>query len=106
MAKKRFIAEAAPVSDILHTLVPRLALLRHDWVDELAKSWPEVAGKAVAAHTQPAKLEGHSLVVLVDQHVWMQELQRSGRKPLLANIQKKFGATKVNDILFRLDPGR
>ncbi len=106
MAKKRFTEEAAPVSDILQTLIPRLDLLRLDWVDELAKVWSEVAGKAVAAHTRPARLEGASLVVLVDQHVWMQELQRSGRKPLLANIWKRFGATKVKDVLFRLDPGR
>jgi hypothetical protein len=106
MAKKRFSLEAAPVGDILQAMIPRLDLLRLDWVDELAKVWADVAGKAVAAHTRPARLEGSSLVVLVDQHVWMQELQRSGRKPLLANIWKRYGAGKVKDVLFRLDPGR
>lgn len=105
MAKKRHIPEAAPVEDILKGIMNRIDLLRLDWVDELAKAWPDVAGKAVAAHTRPCRLEGPRLIVYVDQHVWMMELQRSGKKPLLTNIWKKFGTDKVKDILFRLDPG-
>jgi hypothetical protein len=106
MAKKRHMSEAAPVDDILKGIMNRIDLLRLDWVDELANAWPEIAGKAVAAHTRPARLEGPRLIVYVDQHVWMMELQRSGKKPLLTNIWKKFGADKVKDILFRLDPGQ
>jgi predicted nucleic acid-binding Zn ribbon protein len=105
MAKKRTTSEAAPVGDILDGVLARIALLRHDWIDELAQAWPEVAGKAVAAHTRPARLEGPRLTVYVDQHVWMMELQRNGKKQLLANIWKKFGANKIKDLLFRLDPG-
>jgi predicted nucleic acid-binding Zn ribbon protein len=106
MVKKRFIPEAESVGSVLDGVLARIALLRLDWIDELAQVWPEVAGKAVAAHTRPARLEGPRLIVYVDQHVWMQELQRSGKKPLLANIWKRFGANKIKDILFRLDPGR
>ncbi len=105
MVKKRFIPEAESVGSVLDGVLARIALLRLDWIDELAQVWPEVAGKAVAAHTRPARLEGPRLIVYVDQHVWMMELQRSGKKPLLANIWKRFGANKIKDILFRLDPG-
>ena len=105
MAKKRQPGEASSVGRILDEVLGRLPLARLDWLDELAKAWPEVAGKAVAAHTRPARLEGPRLVVYVDQHVWMMELQRSGKKPLLANIWKRFGADRVRDLLFRLDPG-
>lgn len=106
MKKKIRNDEAEPVSAILDGVMNRISLFRLDWIDELAKVWPDVAGKAVAAHTRPARLEGPRLIVYVDQHVWMQELQRNGKKPLLANIWKRFGADKVKDILFRLDPGR
>jgi predicted nucleic acid-binding Zn ribbon protein len=106
MAKKHFVPEASSVGSILDGLIPRLDLLRLDWVDELATVWPEIAGKAVAAHTRPARLDGQALVVYVDQHVWMQELQRNGKKQLLANVWKRVGASKVKDILFRLDPGK
>jgi predicted nucleic acid-binding Zn ribbon protein len=105
MAKKRIPSEAESVGQVLEGVMTRINLIRLDWIDDLAHAWPEVAGKAVAAHTRPARMEGPRLIVYVDQHVWMQELQRSGKKPLLANIWKRFGANKVKDILFRLDPG-
>ncbi len=106
MAKPRFSPEASSVGAILDGLIPQLELLRLDWVDELVKIWPEIAGKAVADHTRPGTLNNRTLVVYVDQHVWMQELQRSGKKQLLANIWKKCGTDKVRDLIFRLDPGR
>lgn len=106
MAKKRHLDEAAPVGDVLKSVMNRITVLRVDMIEELTKAWPEVAGKAVASHTRPAKMEGSQLAIFVDNHVWMQELQRSGKKQLLANIWKRFGAAKVKDILFRLDPGR
>ncbi|MFO7535585.1 MAG: DUF721 domain-containing protein [Kiritimatiellia bacterium] len=106
MAKKRQMDEAAVVGDVLKGVMNRIAVLRVDLIEELTKTWPDIAGKAVASHTRPAKMEGAQLVVFVDQHVWMQELQRSGKKPLMSTIWKRFGAGKVKDILFRLDPGR
>jgi len=98
-------SDAESIGSILESLIPRLAALRLDWVDALAHAWPAVAGPAVAAHTRPAKLEGHALVIYVDQHVWMQELQRFGKPRLLANIRKQPGADVVQDLRFRLDPG-
>ena len=41
----------------------------------LAAHWPEVVGAEAAAHTQPARLQGGALVVVVDHPAWAKELE-------------------------------
>jgi len=98
--------DALPVGEILQKLIPRIEALRTDWFETLVAAWPDIVGEAIARHAQPARLDGTRLIIHVDDNVWLFELSRMARTPVLEGIRKRFGPNRVTDCLFALDPGR
>jgi predicted nucleic acid-binding Zn ribbon protein len=96
--------EAVPVGDVLPAVLERLGIGRQEWLGALRKEWQTLVGDAVSRHTRPGRLEGRTLTVFVDSSVWLSELSRYGRSPMLANLQRRFGAEKIATVLVRLDP--
>ncbi len=104
--KRTVDREAVPVGEILRHLIPRIEALRTDWFESLVAAWPDIVGEAVARHARPATLSGTRLVIHVDDNVWLFELSRMARAPILEGIRKRFGPGHVTDCQFCLDPGR
>jgi len=46
-----------------------------DVLDSVFTKWPEIVGDEVAAHSRPLSIEGHTLVVRVDDANWASELR-------------------------------
>ena len=93
-----------PVASVIPGIMKTLGLESQLWLDRLAEEWPELAGKAVAMHTRPGRVQKGNLVVFVDSSVWLNELSRYGKGPMLAGVQKRFGADKIKSVSFLLDP--
>ncbi len=73
---------------------PRISLLKN--------RWEEIAGKAVAVHSEPQYIDKCILYIAVDHAGWMPELQKV-KRTILAKIQKVFIEQRpVRDIRFTL----
>lgn len=88
---------------ILDKVVKELGLASEHWLTRLADEWPQLAGDVVSKHTRPGRLDGKTLVVFVDNSVWLSELSRFGKEQLLANIKKQAGR-RIKDLRLQLDP--
>jgi hypothetical protein len=67
----------------------------------ITRSWHEIAGKDIAARSQPACIQKNVLWVHVQDSVWMQQLQ--AMKPqLLERVQHAFPEADIRDIRWRL----
>lgn len=95
---------AKQIGDVLPDLMKRIGLESDHWLTTLAEEWPEVAGAGVAVHSRPGLFADRVLTVYVDSPVWMQELSRGGRGPLLDNLRTRYGAGKIREVRFQLDP--
>ena len=96
--------EPSRLGDVIPGLMRRLGMDEEHDLSLLREEWPALVGGAVAAHTRAGRWEGGALVVFVDSSVWLYELERTGRKPLLANVQTRLGRDRVQSVVFRLDP--
>jgi len=116
VARERFHIEGAyppasdvephAIGDIIPLIMKKLGLDQQHWLAVLAEEWPSLVGDAVAAHTRPGRFENKVLTVFVDSAVWLNELSRYGRKKMLENLQKRFGADRIADVRMQPDPGR
>lgn len=97
--------EPERLGSVLAGLIGRMDMGEGSWLSVLMGKWETVAGKEVARHTRPGRVDGKRLVVFVESSVWLNEMARYGKKLLLANLKKDFG-DKVTSVSFQLDPGR
>ena len=96
--------EIAPIADILPLLMKKLGVEDRSWMERLTEEWALLVGKDLAVHARPGRLENMSLVVFVDNSVWLSELSRYGRRQMLSILQKRFGAERIRSIVLQLDP--
>lgn len=69
------------------------------------RAWVAAVGKTIAAHTKPVFLDGHILIVEVEDLVWKTQLS-SLHDSILPRIDKIVGAGLVRRIEFRVAPPR
>lgn len=98
--------DASRLGDVLPALLKRLGLGQDLWLAALEDEWSELMGAVVAAHTRPGEWSpAKRLTVYVDSPVWLHEISRGGRGVMLENLTRRFGAGKIADLRFQLDPG-
>ena len=96
--------EAQSIGDIIPSLMQKFGMQNSPWVSDLEELWVDVVGTDVARHSRPGQIDGKTLIVFVDNSVWLSELTRYGKARMLANVQKQFGKKRVSEIRLRLDP--
>ena len=96
--------EPTSLSNIIPSLLGQFGLEAQHWAGQLESCWGDIVGKAVARHSRPGRIEGHTLTVFVDSSVWLSELSRTGRKTMLRALRERFPDGKITDLRFSLDP--
>jgi len=90
------------------TLIPEvirgLGLEERQWEHALIAEWRDLVGKDVARRARPGRVTHGLLHVYVRNSIWLSDLQRFGKTQMLRNIQARFGADKIRDLRFLLDP--
>lgn len=71
---------------------------------QVEQAWSRLAGPMIARHARPVRLDQKTLVVAVDNSVWLNELIRYERLPLLTRLQHQVGKDKITAIRFQADP--
>ena len=61
-------------------------------------------GEQVAKHSRPGRMNRGVLYVYVTSAPWLAELNRMGLKPMLENVQRRFGESRVKSIRLQPDP--
>jgi predicted nucleic acid-binding Zn ribbon protein len=98
--------ESAPVGNVLPPVLKKLGLSAQVWLQEAQERWPELVGKAVAAHTRVGRFFRGHVVVYVDSSVWLAELSRGGKAKMLANLREAYGSDVVRSLSLQLDADR
>lgn len=93
------------IGTVISAVVHTLDRTQSDWQTALRKEWATLAGPVVARHTRPGPMARQSLIVLVDNASWLNEISRQWRNPLLTLLQERFGKEKIRDLIFRIHAG-
>lgn len=97
-------AATCRAGDVIPGLLRQAGLEERLWEQALLSEWNEMAGEQVARRARPGRLQRKVLVIFVSNSAWLNELSRYGQAPLLANLQKRFGADRIQSLRFQLDP--
>lgn len=65
----------------------------------LVRVWPQVAGDAIARHTEISSLKFHTAVIKVSTAMWIQELNLM-RRQILSKLIEAMGDDSVRDLRF------
>ena len=96
--------ESTAIGSVIPFLVKGLDLDERQWSELLEPEWESIVGNQVAAHTRPGRLQGSTLVVFVDNSVWLSELQRFGKRRMVENLKQRYGPDRIRAVRFQLDP--
>jgi predicted nucleic acid-binding Zn ribbon protein len=103
MAKSKKNRELVHIGDILNGV---LKTCRSDCDEELSKVWSlweSAVGDVIAKNTRPEAFKGKLLLVLVNSHPWMHQLQFL-KKDIINNVNQALGKELVQDIIFKIGP--
>ena len=76
-----------------------------DVLDSVFSRWEEIVGADLAAHTQPAAIDGDQLVVSVDDPTWASEF-RWLEAQVLERVREVSGSDRITQLLVRVKPRR
>jgi predicted nucleic acid-binding Zn ribbon protein len=93
---------AKPVGSLISQLMSTLGLSERLREEEVSRAWREIVGDFVAAHSAPQRLQNGVLTVRVLQPTVHYELDRVFKPQLLAKLKKRFGATTIKELKFRI----
>ncbi len=92
-----------PFSAVLKDLIHRYGLEAPMFEATLRERWPDIVGKAIAAHTKPGPIRHRRLTVYVESSAWLQELTLA-KEVLLRQVNAAAGAPLVTDLVVKIGP--
>ena len=92
---------AAPIKKTIMDVFARLESEEPSLWRQLEQEWENLVGVPIARHARPVRLERKTLIVAVDSSVWMNELIRYERGPMLARLQERYGVDRIKEVRFR-----
>lgn len=93
------------VGDLLPGVLKELGLEEKLEEGRLRREWPRIVGEAIARRSMPVRARGATLIVEVQNNVWMNEIQFH-RREIVRKIRKEFPRLKIEDIRLELERER
>lgn len=97
-------APSTPIGEVIPGLLKQVGLADRLWEQTLLAEWSSLVGDQVARRARPGRMHRGTLVIFVSNSAWLSELSRYGQQQILENIQKRFGAGRIQGIRLQLDP--
>lgn len=96
---RRLPSTPTPVGALLAAALP--SLTERLLAPAVRRAWEELVGADLARRAQPGELRMGTLIVIVDNSPWLQELRLRERE-LLARLQARFGGNAIRALTFTL----
>ena len=93
------------VGDLLPGVLKELKLEGKIEEMRLREEWPHVVGETIAGRSRPLSVRGATLIVEVENNVWMNEIQFH-RNEIIRKIHAEFPTLEIEDIRLKLERER
>jgi hypothetical protein len=100
--EKVFERPAAPMAALMPIVLGRLRMEQRQGEAGIVRVWNNLIDPALTAHAQPTGINKGTLLVTVDNSVWLDEIVRYRRKEILSRLQHSFGKELIQRISFRV----
>ncbi len=87
--------------DILKSLLDNYSPLKGDTYHTFFRSWAQIAGTDVAAHSKIEDIRGGVVYVSVDHPGWIQMIQMK-KNSLVKTIQQRYPELEITDLRLHL----
>ena len=94
---------ALPARQLVSAALGQLKLAERIDEPDVAAVWAEIVGPALAKHSHPRAVRNGVLTVGVSNPIIQQELRGLLKRDILMRLQRRFGANRIRDLLFRHD---
>jgi predicted nucleic acid-binding Zn ribbon protein len=96
---------ARRVGDLLEGVLKGLGLEGKLEEGRLREQWPRIVGEAIAKRSRPRTVRGTTLIIDVENNVWMNEIQFH-RSEIIRKIREEIPKLKIEDIRLKLERER
>ncbi len=72
---------------------------------KLREQWPRIVGEAIARRSRPRTVRGTTLIIDVENNVWMNEI-RFHQSEIIRKIREEIPKLKIEDIRLKLERER
>ena len=86
----RITSGPVPMAEALGAVAGRLGLGRTDLISMVFGRWEELVGSSVAAHVQPIRVVGGTLIVSADHPAWATQIRHVAPE-ILERVASEFG---------------
>ncbi len=90
------------VADVVKNALENIKFEERRKNAEILNVWRTAIDPVIVDHTQPASLKNGTLIVNVDNSVWLSEIVRFKKREILIKLQSCFGKEVIKNIKFRL----
>lgn len=94
-----------PISGSIETVLRHLGAPKASTVSTVFDQWAEIAGPAIAEHTEPLQIADGCLVIAVDDPAWASQLQWDAAR-LLEAVHAVVGDASITRLQTRVRPRR
>lgn len=95
--KSRGKTQPTPVGEIVKKLLENFNLENRVSREGIYQLWPQVVGEPLARHSWPTAVKGKTLIIGVDDSLWMQRLSLM-RLEIMEGIARELGPGHFNDL--------
>lgn len=95
--------EPRRLGESLEQLVRSMGAPSMSALEKIFGNWESIVGSDVARHSRPVRLEGHQLMVAVEDGAWASQLRWMTDEVLKA-LDRELGAGTVSHITVRVAP--
>ena len=96
---------AQRVGDLLGGVLKGLGLEGKLEEGRLREQWPRIVGEAIAKRSRPRTVRGRTLIIDVENNVWMNEI-RFHRDEIIRKIRREIPKLEIEDIRLKLERER
>lgn len=97
------VRRLSSITPILNRLTKKAGLEKGIASFKLGEHWEEAVGHQVAAHTYPQEIRFSTLIILVDEAVWMHQLSFM-KKEIIDKVNYFLKSRPIQDLRFRIAP--
>ncbi|MCX7784839.1 MAG: DUF721 domain-containing protein [candidate division WOR-3 bacterium] len=101
MSKQIKPKKLKPLADLLPRVFDKLGLTPKLVQEQVISLWPKAVGEQIAKNARPIKIKGKTLIVLVSNPIWRNELIFLKSK-IINKLNVQIGEKAITDIKFRL----
>ncbi|MFH1777712.1 MAG: DUF721 domain-containing protein [Candidatus Omnitrophota bacterium] len=90
------------VEEVVTAVIKQLEKAKEEPINKLRREWEKIAPKEIVKYARPAVIKNKTLIIIVDNSPWLNEINRNYKQKILEIVQEKLGQAAISGVWFKI----